>query len=951
MSDSDFFASAYRALMDNGPLRWQQRLYDRMRSGNLPVSCDLPTGLGKTSVIPIWLIAFASQVQAGLAPKLPRRLIYVVNRRTVVDQATEIAERLRNRMLGREIAPPGAVEPLERLRKALERSRADSTGEPIAISTLRGELADNEEWKADPARPAIIVGTIDMIGSKLLFSGYGDGFRARPHHAGLIGQDALIIHDEAHLTPAFNALLLKIAEEQRRESEPLPVHVLELSATASSTSNDSVLSLEPEDEGDAVVRVRLDARKSMLFHEANSGDLEEILENAARTPKRATLAARIGKLALRHRSGAQKVLVYVRSPEIAQQIVSRLQESLGVQADEQVALLTGTLRGHERDRLIKENPVYRALLQHDSEVKRTVYLVSTSAGEVGIDLDADHMVCDLTTLEAMIQRLGRVNRRGGEGRTARVDVVLESKRNDNEGGQAGEAEPTPLERAEAETRSSLEKLAKRVDGGRDASPRAVHKLLTGMSHDEKQQAFAPRPATAPLTDILLDAWALTSIREVLPGRPEVAPYLHGLTADPPDTYVAWRSEMKCLAGANVPQGVLREWFRRCRIEARERVRDRTDRVLKELQKITKRHGNTALPIVVLTERGDAELLPLHVLLARGQSALAFRTIVLPIESGGLTSEGLLDGGVKEPANDVVEADGRRTRRVIRRLGDTYWHWPIGARHTEESESDVLDGSQMGGSVEKAAAHIARSYKKVVSQLIPLALPAEGEEDEVDARYLLLLVERKRAAEDTPESGGYVLPPTLDEHSRHAAEWAEKIASALGLEALPMTAASGERLRQALVAAARWHDRGKDRSCWQRSVFNETDTILAKPGPRGMNWRVLRGYRHELGSLLEAAADDDVGHHQEAELILHLIAAHHGRARPHFESDAWDTERHTTDQNAEAAQEGMRRFGRLQLRFGRWGLAWLESLVRCADALASRQALEDSDSPLSQETQA
>ncbi|HEV8259694.1 MAG TPA: hypothetical protein VGQ19_02925, partial [Burkholderiales bacterium] len=81
---------------------------------------------------------------------------------------------------------------------------------------------------------------------------------------------------------------------------------------------------------------------------------------------------------------------------------------------------------------------------------------------------------------------------------------------------------------------------------------------------------------------------------------------------------------------------------------------------------------------------------------------------------------------------------------------------------------------------------------------------------------------------------------------------------------------------------------------------------------------------------------------EADLILHLIAAHHGRARPHFEFGAWDSERHTTVQNAEAAQEVLRRFGRLQQRFGRWGLAWLESLLRCADALGSRQALEGSD---------
>ena len=48
--------------------------------------------------------------------------------------------------------------------------------------------------------------------------------------------------------------------------------------------------------------------------------------------------------------------------------------------------------------------------------------MATSAGEVGVDLDADHMVCDLVPWERMVQRLGRVNRRGGEGRNAQVVV-------------------------------------------------------------------------------------------------------------------------------------------------------------------------------------------------------------------------------------------------------------------------------------------------------------------------------------------------------------------------------------------------------------------------------------------------------------------------------------------------------------------------------------------------
>jgi len=79
--------------------------------------------------------------------------------------------------------------------------------------------------------------------------------------------------------------------------------------------------------------------------------------------------------------------------------------------------------------------------------------------------------------------------------------------------------------------------------------------------------------------------------------------------------------------------------------------------------------------------------------------------------------------------------------------------------------------------------------------------------------------------------------------------------------------------------------------------------------------------------------------------LHLIAAHHGSARPHFEPQACDNEgpldsatgqrrRPTTRENEAVAIEAMQHFGRLQLRFGRWGLAWLESLLRCADALAS-----------------
>ncbi|MGA2403189.1 MAG: type I-U CRISPR-associated helicase/endonuclease Cas3, partial [Syntrophobacteraceae bacterium] len=220
------FDESFSALMDDGPFKWQKRLFNRFMEDDFPAVLDLPTGLGKTSIIPIWLIALAAQFKMPHTT-FPRRLVYIVNRRTVVDQATAIVEKIRRRILNPDDPSwQKHAQVLSQLRRTLLNLSAGLDDMPLAISTLRGELADNEEWKRDPARPAIIVGTIDMAGSKLLFSGYGDGRYHRPHHAGLIGKDALIVHDEAHLTLAFSKLLGSIAEAQTCESRP--VRVLEL---------------------------------------------------------------------------------------------------------------------------------------------------------------------------------------------------------------------------------------------------------------------------------------------------------------------------------------------------------------------------------------------------------------------------------------------------------------------------------------------------------------------------------------------------------------------------------------------------------------------------------------------------------------------------------------------------------------------------------------------------
>ena len=48
-----------------------------------------------------------------------------------------------------------------------------------------------------------------MIGSRLLFSGYRSSFKLRPLDAGLLGQDALLVLDEAHTLRAIRKVVAR----------------------------------------------------------------------------------------------------------------------------------------------------------------------------------------------------------------------------------------------------------------------------------------------------------------------------------------------------------------------------------------------------------------------------------------------------------------------------------------------------------------------------------------------------------------------------------------------------------------------------------------------------------------------------------------------------------------------------------------------------------------------
>ena len=829
------FGKVFEQTTGYSPFPWQDDLYWRYFSqGKFPPSCNLPTGLGKTSVVAIWLIALANQPE-----KVPRRLVYVVNRRTVVDQTTNEVEKVRANLRS-----AGLFEPLARLCA----SPVEDDDAPLAISTLRGQFADNREWSADPSRPAVIIGTVDMIGSRLLFSGYGVGFKTKPLHAGFLGQDVLLVHDEAHLEPAFQELVIAIEKEQKRCKEFGKFHVMELSAT--SRSGDEVFGLTEKEKNGKVeeVRKRIEASKTIRLHPIDD--------------EKKNLADKIAELALTFKDSKCAVLVFVRKIEDVEKVVAKLGKE-----KQEVQQLTGTLRGLERDQLVN-NPTFRHFLPKAEPRDKTAFLVCTSAGEVGVNLTADHLICDLSTFDSMAQRFGRVNR-FGERNDTEIHIVY----------------PTGFD-AEDELdkrRGRTLVLLRQLNG--DGSPKALGEL----DFKDRVAAFAPPPTILSTSDILFDSWALTTIREKLPGRPPVEPYLHGLSEwQPPETHVAWREEVGVITGDLLKQYNPEDLLEDYPLKPHELLRDKSSRVFERLMDLK---ANPDTPVWLVSNDDTVEPTTLGKLIDAEEDELNHKMVLLPPSAGGLKN-GMLASD-SETANDVAD-EWRNDKNQQRRMRV----WDDDPVPTSVRLIRTIDTKPNADEEEEDAVAIGRRYWHWYE--LPKSADNEGSKS---ARRAVL----------------------LDVHTGDVVRNAMLI-----VQRLPLS----DELRQAVILTARFHDIGKRRRLFQRILGNlNPDMLLAKSAKP---FRANESFRHEFASLLDVEREADFQKLSDdmKDLVLHLIAAHHGRGRPHFPADeVFDPEPKGKDMGSIAA-EVPRRFARLQRKYGRWGLAYLESLLRAADYVAS-----------------
>lgn len=969
------FAEYFEGVHGVAPFRWQEDLARHVLDGGWPQGIDVPTGMGKTAVIDIAVFALA--VQAGLPLRTaPTRTFVVVDRRLIVDQAHLRADLLVTKL---QAAPPDSVVG----RVAARLRTLAGGGVPLVAVRMRGGTTWGWRWLARPSQPAVVLATVDQFGSRVLFRGYGVGRSLRPIDAALCGADSLLILDEAHLSQALVETLRCVHSHEGRAELPVladrrPQPVL-LSATL--PAGVGVFRPDLDIETSEVARARLDARR--VVH---------LLELATRKDPLPELAAALAALAraAMAEDGVERVAVVCNTVQLARSVFELLAAEEGSGVD--CVLLVGRCRQYERD-LLGERWLPRLAAQAVRPPARPIIAVATQTIEVGADLDVDVLITEASPLDALLQRLGRLNRFGLRASAAAFIVHAAARHDDDPvyGAATGRTWDRLVEQAGVPTKVTARRV---LDGlgqapALDLGPRALAALLDG----ERRDALAAEPSLAPVVlGPTLRAWARTSPAPE-PDQ-EVAPYLHGIARPASEVQICWR--------AGLPQTeealeVWREELRTAPVSAYETVSVplwEAKRFLRQgpIGEIADIEGAPARDEDIRPERAGPSVFGVvvtadgHVVVATDGALRPGVTLVVPANAGGHDEWGWAGKRVAAPpVADVADLAPRRRPRLRLRaeiVGASsgteegrQWREAIG-RCLRDLQGDA-------GLEHHKVLRILEELPAAVERALPSGLRARVDELRGGSMSITsvgygtdnwILVEGR--ARSSSDDVGHLLPDvlgdeddlsssaapravTLEQHLWDVAREAERQGQLLGLAPV---------LVAAVELAARAHDLGKAEQRFQ-AMLNGGDELaalarsepLAKSGMDPKNARAFHaarrrsgwpsGMRHEAisAALLRRLASEhehlfaDV----DVELVHHLVQTHHGRGRPllppvmDHRPDAVSgalpgTSAVVTAQSDDGLVDwdGPARFDRLGRRYGWWGLALLESIVRLADIAVS-----------------
>jgi len=980
----DEFAAFFHAVHGVNPFPWQARLLKQVTAkGIWPDVLDLPTGSGKTAALDIAVFHLALEASRGLGRRSPVRIAFVVDRRLIVDDAFERAQILAHALA---TATDGVV---ARVSAAL-RQLAGKDHRPLLVRRMRGGAPREDDWARTPVQPTILCSTVDQVGSRLMFRGYGISDRMKPIHAGLLGSDCLILLDEAHLSEPFRQSLISLKRLRRGDDAPWTV------ALMTATPGQEVecpFGLSDDDRAHSLLSRRLNASKPARLLEIPGkqgvraeAQRVEVMADEARATVDALKEAGIVNPA---------VGVVVNRVARAREIFDRLRRELN---DAEVILVIGPARPVDREeraraelsRIKTRNPDAARILE------RALVVVATQTIEAGVDIDLDGLVTEAAAFDALRQRFGRLNRAGRP--FTPVAAVVAHK--DDIAGKIDD--PVYRDRI-SKTWAELCSLAP------DHVLNFGVEAFVGRLAVERAADLATPTENAPvLLPAYADLWSHTS--PIPNADPEVALFLHGPDRSPASVQIVWRADIhrqdlvsaernsrdgerliellglvppRSAEAIEIPLWTARAWLR----EDYQPLTDLSDAA----EHAPEDSGEgTSRPALRYAGRADP-----HSGVIRSDRLRPGDLIVVPGEYGGCDEWGW-DSKSAEPVTDVAEAGAWpcRARRFAVRVTPELIRQEVLRQSRELGAEPPKDLDTIAGDLSSTlAAHSEEAAPALLDAVLELEVPermhdylselrnrkgrlerrfAYKEDDEGRPPGVVFVVPRglrnaldvdELAAAPSTESdefgsvAGYSQP--LDEHSSEVEAFARQYARCGGLD---------EAIVADLALSAYLHDAGKADPRFQAYLAGgdpfgwDHKHLLAKSGrsslPRNAWERAALPdrWRHEALSVMLARLHSRFEQANDPMLVLWLVGVHHGFGRPLFphedplDAEARDLPRALGQDWQLGADHGpqslafgfggydwVQMFEDLKRRYGIWGLARLEAFVRLADHRASEAA--------------
>ncbi len=942
--------------------------------------------------------AHADTSGASLGVTVPRRIFFVVDRRIIVDEAHERARRLAERL---DSAKGGILKTVaDHLRRLAGGGTTDGSSErPLSVYSLRGGMYRSEAWARNPLQPTIVASTVDQIGSRLLFRAYGRGTGTWPVYAALIANDSLIFLDEAHCARPFLQTLHAVRKYRTWAEAPLGrcFHAVVMSATPPPGAED----VFRDDSGQGRDPHHPLGRRQLASKPASLEKITPIAAtNASKAlPKALTDAAR--GLVNEERRAIVVFTNRVATARETKRLLAPVAETI---------LLTGRMRPVDRDAVV-ERLRQSALHSDGSAnrtLEHPIIVVATQTLEVGADLDFDGLVTECASLDALRQRFGRLNRMG-RSIESRARIVIradqaEPKQGDEDDPVYGRALASTWrwlsDQKDANGQvnfgiAAMEiRLEKQEDRLADLNAPATSAPVMLPAHVDCWAQTAPEPRPSP--DVA------PFLRGPQKGAPDVQVCWRAdldLSSEEGKD-AALNSLALCPPSSGetlpVPIGAFKGW-----LAVGGDVEDRSADVPH-----ADVNGKAGGKVAAATVERDAGPVAHHrVIRWRGRQTddkditstpsdiRPGDVIVIPTDHPGPWNQ-LGDLRLDENADpnrlDVGDRSHRlaRAKPILRLHKSLVSTWPdalpakvaasallenLAARHEEDSDGvadalrDLLDALAVSDVppewdwLTEAAGELAREFST--------AGRLQREYQVIGGGGCLVLAGRRRIKKLAGEADAFG-----DEDDASASGTSHRDGGPVplrnhlpGVEAFARRHAVGcgllHELAEAVARAGLLHDLGKADPRFQSMLRGGspwlTGTPLAKsaqmPKTRAARHRARQaagypeGGRHELLSLRLAESapallpqDDDL-----RDLVLHLVASHHGYCRPlapvvlddEVPQVAFELDHNGTSYRvAWAGRTGLERldsgiahrYWRLTRRYGWWGLAWLEALLRLAD---------------------